>query len=84
MNNDLRFLFAMYNPVSDTIEVTITPGSILIIRCNAFNATVALENQEDIVYLYRLAEEQPITYAKFALCDGGLHGYVDAMNWFNY
>lgn len=83
MNDILQFQFAMYNPVTDTIEVTVTSGTILFIRCKEFNATVSLENPEDIVYLYRLAEEQPLTYAKFALSGNGLQEYVDAMNWFN-
>lgn len=83
MNDNLQFQFGMYNPVTDTIEVTAAPGTILFIRCKEFNATVSLESPEDIVYLYRLAEEQPLTYAKFALSDNGLQRYVDAMNWFN-
>ena len=84
MNNDLQFQFAMYNPDSDTIEVAVAPVSVLVIRCKEFNATVTLESPADIVYLYRLAEEQPLTYAKFTLRYCGLQGYVDAMNWFNY
>ena len=84
MNDNLQFKFAMYHPDSNTIEAALAPGSVLVIRCKEFNATVILENPEDIVYLYRLAEEQPLTYAEFALSDGGLQGYVDAMNWFNY
>ena len=84
MNDNLQFQFAMYNPYSDTIEVAVAPGSVLVIRCKEFNATVPLENPEDIVYLHRLAEEQPLTYAKFALNNSGLQGYLDAMNWFNY
>lgn len=83
MNDNLQFQFAMYNPVTDTIEVTAASGSVLVIRCREFNASDALENPEDIVYLYRLAEEQPLTYAKFALSDTGLQDYVNAMNWFN-
>lgn len=84
VNDNLQFQFAMYNPDSDTIEVTIASGSVLVIRCKEFNASVTLESPEDMVYLYRLAEEQPLTYAKFALSDGWLQGYVDTMNWFNY
>jgi len=84
MNNDLQFQFAMYNPESDTITLSVVTGSVLVIRCKEFNATVTLESPADIVYLYRLAEEQPLTYAKFALQDGGLQGYVEGMNWFNY
>lgn len=84
MNDDLQFQFAMYNPITDTIEVTVAPGTVLFICCQEFNSAVALENPEDIVYLHHLAEEQPLTYVKFALSDKGLQGYVDAMNWFNY
>ena len=83
MNDNLQFQFAMYNPTTDTIEVTAAPGTILFIHCKEFNANVSLENPEDIVYLYQLAEEQPLTYAKFALSNDGLQEYVDAMNWFN-
>lgn len=79
MNDNLQFQFALYNPVTDTIEVTVTSGTILFIRCKEFNTTVSLENPEDIVYLYHLMEKQPLTYAKFALSDNGLQGYVDAM-----
>lgn len=74
----------MYNPVTDNIEVAVAPGSVLVIRCKEFISTVTLENPEDIVYLYHLAEEQPLTYAKFALSDNGLQRYVNAMNWFNH
>lgn len=84
MNDNLQFQFAMYNPATDTIEITVAPGTILVIHCKKFNVSVVLENPEDIVYLYHLAEEQPLTYAKFALSDDGLQEYVDAMNWFNY
>ncbi|MEF9917512.1 MAG: DUF6061 family protein [Lachnospiraceae bacterium] len=70
--------------MSDTIEVALAPGSVLVIRCKEFNATVTLESPEDNVYLYRLVKEQPLTYAKLALHNKGLQGYVDAMNWFNY
>ena len=84
MNNNLQFQFAMYNPDSDSIEISVAPGSVLFIRCKDFNANVTLDNPDDIVYLYRLAEEQPLTYAKFALRERGLQGYVERMNWFNY
>ena len=84
MNGNLQFQFAMYNPEFDTITVTVATGSVLVIRCKEFNCTVQLENSDDIIYLYRLAEEQPLTYAKFALTSDGLQWYVDAMNWFNY
>ena len=77
------YQFAMYNLDTDTIMVSTSPGSVLVIRCKVFNSAVTLDNPDDIVYLYRLAEEQPLTYAKFALSDTGLQDYVDAMNWFS-
>ena len=67
--SELQFQFAMYNPETNTVE---------------FNVTVSFDDPNDIVYLFRLAEEQPLTYAKFALSDTGLQDYVNAMNWFNY
>lgn len=56
---------------------------MLVIRCKKYNATVTFEDPNDIVYLYHLAKEQSLTYAKFALSDTGLQDYVNAMNEFN-
>ena len=47
------------------------------------NSSVIFDNPNDIVYLYRLAEDTPLLYAKLALKENGLQGYVDAMNEFN-
>lgn len=44
---------------------------------------LSLDDPTDIVYLYRLAEETPLLYAKLALKENGLQDYVDAMNEFN-
>ncbi|MGN6710118.1 DUF6061 family protein [Anaerocolumna jejuensis] len=82
--NDINFQFAMYNPITDTVEVNIGAGTVLFIHCKNYNSTVMFDNPNDIVYLYYLAKEQPLTYAKFALSGTGLQDYVDAMNWFNY
>ena len=51
-------------------------------NCN-FNSTVIFDDPDDIVYLYRLAEEQPLAYAKFSLSDTGLQDYVDAISKLN-
>lgn len=83
MNNNLEFLFGMYQPATDTIIVNTGGNSILVIRCKECNSTVIFDNPNDIVYLYRLAEETPLTYAKLALKENGLQDYVDAMNEFN-
>ena len=37
----------------------------------------------DIVYLYRLVQENPLLYAVLACKPNGLQKYVDAMNEFN-
>lgn len=81
--NDFNFQFAMYNPITDTVEVNTGIGKALFIHCKDFNSTVRFDDPNDVVYLYHLAEEQPLTYAKFALSDNGLQGYVDAMNELN-
>ena len=43
----------------------------------------SLFNPNDIVYLYRLAQDAPLLYAELALKADGLQRYVDAMNEFN-
>lgn len=48
------------------------------------HSSVIFNDPNDVVYLYRLAMETPLLYAKFALKENGLQNYVDAMNWFNY
>ena len=62
MNNNLIYLFGMYEPDTDSI----------VVYAN-----------DDIVYLYRLAQDAPLLYAELALEADGLQGYVDAMNDFN-
>lgn len=84
MNNNLDFQFGMYAPATDSIIVNIGENSVLIIRCKECNSSVAFDDPNDVVYLYRLAEESPLLYAKLALKENGLQDYVDAMNWFNY
>lgn len=78
--SELQFQFAMYNPVTDTVEVNAGPSSVQYIRCKELNTTVNFDDPNDIVYLYRLSEEHPLTYANFALFDAGSQDYVDAMN----
>lgn len=83
MNNNLNFLFGMYEPTTDSVIVNTGENSVLVIRYKECNSTVIFEEPHDIVYLYRLAEDSPLTYAKLALKDNGLQDYVDAMNEFN-
>lgn len=83
MNNNLNFRFGMYNPSTDSIIVNTGENFALVIRCKECNSYVIFNEPNDIVYLYRLAEESPLLYAKLALKENGLQDYVDAMNEFN-
>ena len=83
MNNNLNFQFGMYEPATDSVIINIGENSVLIIRCKECNSSVTFDDQNDIVYLYRLAEEAPLLYAKLALKKSGLQDYVDAMDEFN-
>ena len=83
MNNNLNFQFGMYEPSTDSIIVNTGENAILVIRCKECNSSVIFDDPTDIVYLYRLAKETPLLYAKLALKENGLQDYVDAMNEFN-
>jgi hypothetical protein len=83
MNNNLNFQFGMYDPVTDSIIVNSSENSVFVIRCKEYNSSVIFEEPNDIVYLYRLAEESPLTYVKPALKENGLQDYVDAINELN-
>lgn len=83
MNNNLHFLFGMYDPATDSVIVNSGNDSVLVIRCKECNSFVIFEEPNDIVYLYWLAKDSPLTYAKLALKANGLQDYVDAMNELN-
>ena len=83
MDNHLNFQFGMYNPATDSVIVNTGENSALVIRCKECNSSVIFDDPNDIVYLYRLAAETPLTYAQLALKENGLQNYVEAMNWFN-
>lgn len=83
MNNNLNFQFVMYEPATDSIIVNTGENNILIIRCKECNSSVIFDNPNDIVYLYQLAENSPLTYTKLTLKENGLQDYVNAMNEFN-
>lgn len=65
------------------MEVNTGTDTALFSCCKDSNSTVVFDDPNDVVYLYHLADEQPLTYAKFALFDNGLQNYVDAMNELN-
>lgn len=83
MNNNLNFQFGMYQPTTDSIIVNTGENSVLIIRCKKCNSSITFDEPNDIVYLYRLAEETPLLYAKLALEENGLQDYVDVINEIN-
>lgn len=72
MNNNPNFQFGMYELTTDSIIFNIGENSILVICCKECNSSVILDDPTDIVYLYRLAEDSPLTYAKPALKENGL------------
>ena len=74
----------MYEPDSDSIVVYANDSDPFILNCQKCNSSVILDNPNDIVYLYRLAQDAPLLYAELALKADGLQRYVDAMNEFNY
>ena len=82
MNNNLDFQFGMYEPATDSVIINTGENAILVIRCKECNSSVIFDDPTDIVYLYRLAEEAPLLYAKLALRENGLQDYVDVMNEF--
>lgn len=75
--------FAVYNPVTDSIEIYVGEKLEIIFNCTQLNNNVYLDDPLDIAYLHRLAREEPLNYVYFALQPDGLQGYVEAMNVFN-
>lgn len=59
------------------------PARLLLSVVKKCNSAVLLDTPDDIAYLYRLAQENPLLYAELACKPNGLQEYVDAMNEFN-
>ena len=85
--NNPYYLFGIYEPDANSVIInaindtyTDTP---IIISCEKCNSAVLLDTPDDIVYLYRLVQENPLLYAVLACKPNGLQKYVDAMNEFN-
>lgn len=78
-----KIIFAMYNPETDCVEVSLNNEIHVSFNCQKCNASVRLNEPSDIAYLTRLAREEPGLYAKLASRDDGLQGYVEAMGEFN-
>ena len=77
----------MFEPDTDSVIVNAIndtyTGIPLIISCEKCNSVVLLDTPDDIAYLYRLAQDNPLLYAELACKPNGLQDYVDAMNEFN-
>ena len=71
-----KIIFAIYNPETDCVEVTIDDRIHISFDCKKCNSTVHFDFPDDIAYLLRLAREEPEGYAELAAKDGGLQGYV--------
>lgn len=78
-----KIIFAMYNPKTDSVEVTVDNQFHISFICQNCNAQVKLADPLDISYLTHLAREEPGFYASFASRKGGLQGYVDALGEWN-
>ena len=79
----IKIIFAIYNPETDCVEVSLDKQIHISFNRQKCNASVRLDAPSDIAYLTRLAREEPGLYAKLATKDGGLQGYVEAMGEFN-
>lgn len=79
----IKIIFAMYNPETDCVEVSLDDKIHATFDCQKCNAAVRLNEPSNIAYLTRLAWEEPELYAKLASRNGGLQGYVEAMGEFN-
>ena len=72
-----------FHTLTDSVIINTGENAILVICCKECNSSVIFDDPNDIVYLYLLAEETPLLYAKLAMKENGLQDYVDAMNEFN-
>lgn len=74
-----KIIFAICNPETDCVEVSLIEQIHISFRCQKCNTSVHLDESSNIAYLTWLAREEPGLYAKLASRDGGLQGYVEAM-----
>lgn len=79
----IKTIFAMYNPETDYVNVSLDELIRISFNCQKCNATVRLDEPSVIAYLTRLDREEPALYTKLASRDGRLQGYVETMGEFN-
>ena len=84
--NNPCYLFGMYEPDTDSVIINAISdtyiGTHLTINCEKCNLAILLDTPDDIMYLYRLAQENPLLYAELACKFNELQDYVDTMNEF--
>lgn len=78
-----KIIFAMYNPETDCVEVSLNAEIHVYFNCQKCNSSIRLGDASDIAYLTRLAREVPGLYAKLSSRHDGLQKYVEAMNELN-
>ena len=54
-----KIIFAMYNPETDCVKVSLDEQIHVSFNCQKCNASVRLNEPSDIAYLTRLAREEP-------------------------
>lgn len=79
----IKIIFAIYNPETDCVEVSLDEQIHISFDCRKCNDSVRLNEPSDIAYLTKLAREEPGLYAKLVARDGGLQGYIKARGEFN-
>ena len=67
-----KIIFAMHNPKADCVDVNLDEQIHVSFNYQTCNASVCLDEPSDIVYLARLAQEEPGLYDKLASMEGGL------------
>lgn len=83
MNNNLNYLFGMYIPETNSVLVNLANNMTIELSCQKCHSDLVLEDPANIAYLYDLAEQNPLTYAKLAFKENGLQGYMNAIEEFN-
>ena len=52
-----KIIFAIYNPETDCVEVSLNDEIYVYINCQKCNTSVGLNNPSDIAYITRLARK---------------------------
>lgn len=67
----IKIIFAIYNPETNCVEVSLDKQIHVSFNCQKYNASVHLDKPSDTAYLTKLVREEPGLYAKLASSDGG-------------